>query len=550
MSEGPVARPEGHSGGAGPADGGLDLRLVPAAVLSWLAAAVAVAAVSATVAVAAGVLTATTAAAAVRCRSTGSRRGERPMGSGWATATVAIASAAAVLGSCAAQLALRESGALPGLVSERAVVRVVGLVRSEPQVLADPWGREVAGEGPARVRTVVAVQAVTGRGGTGPAAADLVVVGGPAWEQVSYGLTVVAHGRLEPAPPGGPAVAVLRSWGEVVVAAPPRPVDRTVGMFRDALLAVTDSLPQDARGLVPGAAIGDTSRIPPDLQAAMRDTGLTHVTAVSGGHFAILSLSVLTLSAALRLPRAARAVSVAVVMTGFVLLVHPQPSVVRAAAMGGVAVVGLVLGRPSRAVAALATAVVTLLVLDPWLARSYGFVLSVVATAAIVVLAPALARVAARWLPRPAAVLLAVPLAAQAACGPVIVLMEPAVSTYAVPANVLVAPAVVPATLLGVAATLAAPWAPSVAAALAHGAAWSTWWIATVARVAAAAPGAKIPWPAGPGGAVLLAALSAVPVALVIAGPRLAGWAGRPGGGAYRLERGAGRGPPVGRRRG
>ena len=48
----------------------------------------------------------------------------------------------------------------------------------------------------------------------------------------------------------------------------------------------------------------------------------------------------------------------------------------------------------------------------------------------------------------------AVPLAAQAVCGPVVAMLAGQVSLVAVLANVLVAPAVAPATVLGVLATV------------------------------------------------------------------------------------------------
>ncbi|WP_284294087.1 hypothetical protein [Luteimicrobium album] len=46
---------------------------------------------------------------------------------------------------------------------------------------------------------------------------------------------------------------------------------------------MTDDLSPQARALVPGVAVGDVTRLPDDLDTAMRTVGLTHVTAVSGG---------------------------------------------------------------------------------------------------------------------------------------------------------------------------------------------------------------------------------------------------------------------------
>jgi competence protein ComEC len=196
---------------------------------------------------------------------------------------------------------------------------------------------------------------------------------------------------------------------------------------------------------------------------------------------------------------------------GFAVLVGAGPSVLRAVATGAVVAVGLGLGRRARPLPALAAVVIGLLVVDPWATGALGFQLSVVATAAIVLLATpaAVALGGDRWLARRLLPVLTVPLAAQSAVGPVLVLADPAVSWWAVPANVAVAPAVVPATLAGLVATVLAPVLPGVAVLVGRVAAVPTGWIAVVARTTAALPGASTPWTPGPAGAVGLAALVA-----------------------------------------
>ena len=73
------------------------------------------------------------------------------------------------------------------------------------------------------------------------------------------------------------------------------------------------------------------------------------------------------------------------------VLVTPEPSVVRAAAMAVVVLVAIATGRPGGGVPALSVAVIVLLAVDPWLARDYGFALSVAATAGLLLLAGPLA---------------------------------------------------------------------------------------------------------------------------------------------------------------
>lgn len=411
------------------------------------------------------------------------------------------------MASSASQRAVRDGGLLGSLVAESAQVRVVGRIASEPVPLRSttPWG---ARDGD-RVRVDLAVEHVVGRGWAGAASAPVLVLAGDRWRDVAYGSRVEALGTLEPTAPGDASAALLVVRGPPTLRAGPGVVDGRVRTVRQALLRVSEGLPPDQRGLVPGAAIGDTSRIPADLDAALRVAGLTHITAVSGAHFAIVGAVVLALTALTGVPRVARGAVVGLAMAAFVLLVHPTPSVLRAAAMGAVGVSALVLGRPSRAVPALAATIVVLLVVDPWLAGSVGFTLSVVATAGIVLGSGPLAGGMVPPLPERAARVVAVPLAAQCACGPVVALLAQGLPSYAVPVNLLAAPAVAPATVLGVLAALLAPWWEAGGTACATAAGWATAWIATVARVAVGLPGSQLPWPAPPWGPILLVVATA-----------------------------------------
>ena len=488
-----------------------DLRLLPVGGATWLACALLIAGPPRVL-----LMTAVVGTAAAAVLALVVVRGGRRVSGGAATACLAVAAVVVVCLSCAAQLHQRGSGLLAELTAARATVTLAGAVRGEILPTVAGW----PGEEP-RLRTVVAVDQVTGRGRTGAAAAGVLVLGGEALRDLPYGARVRLSGRLAPSEPGDEVSAVLVAAGDVSVLADPGPIDRTVNRIRSALLDATDGLSADARGLVPGTAIGDTTRLPADLDRAMRDVSLTHVTAVSGAHFAVLTVAVLGLTALLRLPRYVRAGTTAFVMAGFVLLVHPEPSVVRAGVMGAVSVVGMVLGRPARAVPSLGAAVVVLLVLDPWLARSFGFVLSVLATGSIALLGPPIAARLGRFMPRWLGVAVAVPMAAQAVCAPVLVLLEPGVGLLAVPANVLAAPALVPATVLGVAGAVLAPWLPGLSAPLLQVAGLATWWIAAVARTMAGLAGARAAWPSGAGGA---AALALVTAAILAAGLSLGRW--------------------------
>ena len=218
-------------------------------------------------------------------------------------------------------------------------------------------------------------------------------------------------------------------------------VQQAAGDLRAGLRRAARVLPRAERGLLPGLVLGDTSRMPAGLVDDFRTAGLTHLTAVSGANLAIVVTFVLVVGRWAGLRGRWLPVTAALAMAWFVVLARPQPSVLRAAVMGAIALLALGTGRRRRSLAALAAAVLGLLLIDPWLARSFGFALSVLATAGLVLLAPGWARAwTARGLPRPVAEALAVPVAAQLVCAPVIVLLSGQVSLVAVAANLLAAP--------------------------------------------------------------------------------------------------------------
>ncbi|AYF96882.1 ComEC/Rec2 family competence protein [Protaetiibacter intestinalis] len=305
--------------------------------------------------------------------------------------------------------------------------------------------------------------------------------------------------------------------------AEPPPLLEAASALREGLTALSRALPGPGGRLLPGLAVGDTSRVDETLDGQMITSSLSHLTAVSGSNCAIVVGAVFALCALLGLPRGVRVAVALVALAGFVLLVTPQPSVLRAAAMSAVVLLALATGRPARGMPALCLAVVLLLAGDPWLARSYGFALSALATAGLLLLAAPLADALARWMPRPLALVIAVPLAAQLACQPVLLLLSPTLPLWGVPANLLAAPAAPLATVLGLVACLLAPFAPPLAAGLAAIAWLPASWIAAVAAFFAGLPGARMPWPAGAAGVAALVALTSLGL-LAALGPPGARW--------------------------
>jgi competence protein ComEC len=260
--------------------------------------------------------------------------------------------------------------------------------------------------------------------------------------------------------------------------------------------AVEDA-PPDSRALVPALVDGDDREVSDGLAEDFRRSGLTHLLAVSGTNLTIVLALLIAVANGAGVSRRWRVAVGFLAVTGFVLVARPDPSVVRAAAMGLVGLSALQVGGRG-GLRALSVAIVALLFLDPWLSRAPGFVLSVAATAGILCGVPPLAARFARWMPRWCATVLAVPLAAQLACTPIIAILAQQVSIVAIFANVLAAPLVAPATVAGLAGGLL----DLVSGALAHvpgaTAALFAECIIAVARHGASFAGAAVPW-RGPG---------------------------------------------------
>ncbi|WP_307785350.1 ComEC/Rec2 family competence protein [Microbacterium hibisci] len=334
---------------------------------------------------------------------------------------------------------------------------------------------------------------------------------------LDVGASVDAKGTAQPARAGERAVLVLWASRGVEVRQPPVGAARVAADLRRGLVGAVRGLPGEGAGLVPGLAVGDTSVVSPTLDAAMKEASLSHLTAVSGANCALVVGIAFTVAAVCGASRGARVACGIGALVGFVLLVTPEPSVVRAGAMAAIAMLAVLLGRTGAGVAVLSTAVALLLVLDPWLAASLGFALSVAATGSLLLGTRPLATGLARAVPRPLALAIAVPLAAQLACGPLLILIQPTVPVYGVLANMIAGPAAPAATVLGLAACLSAPlpWLQSGLAAMA----WlPASWIAATATTAAGLPADAMPWLEGWPGAVALALLGlAIGLAITLA---------------------------------
>ncbi len=292
------------------------------------------------------------------------------------------------------------------------------------------------------------------------------------------------------------------------------PMHRSAHAVRAAFAATARRvLPADQAAMLPALVLGDTSTVTTMTSQEFRAAGLTHLTAVSGANVTIVCGAVLFTSRLIG-PRAAVALA-GVALVVFVIVVQPTASVLRAAVMGAIALVGVLSSRRRQAIPALAATVLVLMVAAPQLAVDVGLALSVVATAALVVIAPIWSRrlVAADW-PKMLADAVCVACAAQLVTAPLIAGISGRVSLVAAAANLVVAALIAPITVLGSAAGALCLFWPAGAQLLIRFTGPELWWVLRIAHWAAGVPAASVPVPSGISGVLVVGAAAALAVVL------------------------------------
>jgi competence protein ComEC len=260
---------------------------------------------------------------------------------------------------------------------------------------------------------------------------------------------------------------------------------RLANGLRRTLLRGAEVLAPGSRALYAGFVLGDDRDQRPEVTDDFRASGLSHLLVVSGQNVAFVLALLGPFLGRLRL--GGRLAGGLAVLVLFGILTRWEPSVLRAVAMAALTLLAAALGRPASTLRVLSLAVTGLILVDPLLVHSLGFLLSVGACAGIALFS---ARLTARLPgPRPVAGALGVTLAAQLGVLPILVPVFGGLPVAALPANLLGAPVAGPLMMWGMAAGLVAGWAGQAVAGVLH---WPTGlmirWVAGVAHWGAAAP--------------------------------------------------------------
>lgn len=245
-----------------------------------------------------------------------------------------------------------------------------------------------------------------------------------------------------------PSISGVIGNGEVISATEADGVAvRVAENFREAVLA---SVGEASQGLIPGMVLGDTTLQDAAQQELFIETGLSHLSAVSGANVAIVLTACFLACRWIGLGPRVQVLSAGCALGGFVVLVGTEPSVLRASVAGIVGLLAVINSSRAEPIHSLCIGIIGLIFWDSDMAASFGFALSCAATASIVILAPMIHRVLAplRW-PDILSRALAVAIAADLATMPIVALMSGEVSLVSVLVNVLVAPVSAPITIVG-----------------------------------------------------------------------------------------------------
>jgi competence protein ComEC len=249
----------------------------------------------------------------------------------------------------------------------------------------------------------------------------------------------------------------------------------------------------ERRAVIEGVVLGEDGGLSDSLKQRFRASGLYHLLAVSGGNVAVVAAGTVGIAFLLGVSRIAAELAALAAIGGYVLAVGPQPSVIRAGAVGALGSLAWLSGRERDRWYALLLAAIALLAWNPYNALDPGFQLSFAAVLAIFTLAPHIERRLEGYpVPRPLAQCIAISAACGLVTAPISWLHFHAIPLVTVPANLAAAPVVTPLLALALLAAVLSPIGPL----LAQVNGWCAAYLAGCARFFGGLPGAQIRSPA------------------------------------------------------
>ena len=249
----------------------------------------------------------------------------------------------------------------------------------------------------------------------------------------------------------------------------------------------------ERRSVLEAIVLGRSNLVGQSLLADFRASGLYHCLAVDGLKVAAIAGAVIAIALLAGLGRLVAEVAALAAVAAYALAVGLHPSVVRAGIAAALGSLAWLAARQRDRWQALLVGAAVLLAWNPYSLLDAGFQLSFAAVASIFVVTPRVVRALEGYpVSRSLAQLIGVSTACGLATAPVTWLQFHQISLVTVPANIVAVPVVVEVLGLALVTAAIAPFAPSVAAALAWLNGWGAWIVAECARAFGSLPGAQI----------------------------------------------------------
>ncbi len=215
-------------------------------------------------------------------------------------------------------------------------------------------------------------------------------------------------------------------------------------------LILEKSLPPQQAQLQNGILTGNTAGMDPEVENVFKDSGLTHITAVSGANVAFIIFPVMFILKRLKVGKRLSSGIMILILAVFIFITGFSPSVVRAVIMAVLCLIAAVNGRESDILNSLCISAFIMLAVDPLMLFSAGFQLSYAATVSILYLRGYLKTIlyslyVPKWLAEASAVIIA----AQVGVAPVSAYYFNTFSAVSFISNILTAPLLQAVTATG-----------------------------------------------------------------------------------------------------
>ncbi len=223
-----------------------------------------------------------------------------------------------------------------------------------------------------------------------------------------------------------------------------------LGLRSKIVGVIEKSLPKEQASLLNGMLIGYTSGMSEKTADAFSDSGLSHITAVSGMNVAFLVFPLIFLFKKLRMGQKTANFIIIGILVLFLFVTGFSPSVARAVIMAVIMLAGQIIKRETDVITSISFAAILLIICNPYTLFDIGFQLSFAATLSLILFYKYLKGIlTSKFIPGLVSDIVAATLAAQIGTLPISAFYFNKISIISLATNLVVVPLVEIVTIIG-----------------------------------------------------------------------------------------------------